>query len=454
MGLRAKANSFRCLFEKGLRKRAEFFALEKGEQKPSLEDQIFKKDYNLQTVLEISKEIYRSLDPKELSNILLLTFMGQTRSGKGAFFLLEQGVYQCKINKGFAEETVAAFNWPTLQEMTDLRGQNAGDVELLLPLQGKNSIIAYVVLAQVGLESIACEEEVLRPLLSLGGIALENAMLYDDIKERFKQLEALHEIGDTLTQSPNLQEVLFLAFAALEHGLGISKLLLFLKKEETFAVYDGYGCTEETHKRFVFNEDSDLYSQICDPGVHDLSFFDLDWTLYLSSEEQKTPTRLFIPLQTYGEVHGFLCILAREQQQDDAWQQKLFELVGSYFSSALYLVLNKSYIDENEIDLSRVVEKLLGEQLEFSKKMNFPVLFALTQALGAEPQGLAEYLSGCHAKSIDLILGYKILIIPCEADSSVEAITEKLRALRLDVVRSAFSGKIETPSALLENLQI
>lgn len=454
MGLRTKANSFRCLYEKGLRKRAEFFALEKEENSPSLEDQIFKKDYNLQTVLEISKEIYRSLDPKELSNILLLTFMGQTRSGKGAFFLLEQGVYVCKINKGFADDSVAAFAWQSQQDITDLRDRKSSEAELILPLQGKNSIIAYVVLAQVGLVSISSEEEVLRPLLSLGGIALENAMLYDDIKERFKQLEALHEIGDTLTQSPDLQEVLFLAFAALEHGLGISKLLLFLKKGESFVVYDGYGCTEETHKRFSFTENSDIYPQICEPGVHDLSALELDWSQYLSSEEQKSSARLFIPLQTYGEVHGFLCILAKDQPQDAEWQLKLFELVGSYFSSALYLVLNKSYMDENEIDLSRVIEKLLGEQLEFSKKMNFPVLFALAQTKDAEQQALVEYLSSCHGKSIDLILGYKILIIPCEAASQVEEIIRKIEALRLELVRFVFSGEIETQQDLLKHLQI
>lgn len=418
-GLKEKSAFYKHRFEVEERKLKEKIQEESSE---NLEDKIFKKEYQLQTVLEISQEIYRTLDPNELMNIFLLTFMGQSRSSKGAFLLKEGANFQLTVAKGIDEGDLLTVSLDSsLKEVQDLRSDSNTPIDIIFPVMGKQEVLGFILLSKTGIQNIEQEEEVFAPLLSLGGIALENALLYDDIQTKFNQLQALYQIGETLNQSPDLHEVLFLAFSTLEYGLGIQKLLLLLKNEnEDYTVFDGYGCTEETHKNFKIEKSSELENLLEDKkAINLLNEEGFNPASYFSERDLEELDLCFsIPLKIYGENIGYLVILKTLENSDVKWHEKLYELVASYFASSIYLIQKKDYQKEDSFDLKALLLYFLNEQIDFAQKMDYEIAFAVSPSLS---QDAKDFLLENKVKYMPLFFGHYLLTFVREEKSLIEA---------------------------------
>ncbi len=455
MGLKERATKFKNLFDKGLRKRAEFLKGNEVSEQEDLNDTVFKKEYNLKTVLEISKEIYNSLEPNELMNVLLLTFIGQTGSRKGAFCLKNNNELELKINKGITEESILKINFDEIDDILDLRGSDEQkNIDLIFPLTGKKSILGFIILSESSLLDIKDQEEVFRPLLSLGGIALENAILYNKMASKFKQLEALYEIGQTLSESPNMQEVLFLSFATLEHGLGINKFLLLLKRNQNeFSVFDGFGCREETHKRLKIKNDDDFYSKISSQEVADLYPERDTFNSLISSEDlDEANTLLFIPLKVYGEINGFLVMINVEEIEELEWQKKLYQLAGSYFSSSIYLVKNKNYNNEKEIDLKNILANIIDDQLSFSSKIGLLMGFGLIEI--HDVKALNNYIQNMQVKVIDLFLNYKLVAVAVENEDEIKQFFDQIPKNICNVMNVVNTSNFDNSRDIINALKV
>jgi hypothetical protein len=407
-----------------LREKASFLLGRTTQPLEKPEEALLRKSHHLETVLEISQEIYRTLDPVELMNILLLTFMGQFRSSRGGFFLRDQES-PIEISKGIDREDIQTLNLEEVQEIKDFRNRE-GKVDFAFPVMGKSELLGHILLGNTGLEDVEKEKSVFGPLLSLGGIALENALLYDQIQSKFEQLKALHEIGEILNQTPNLEEVLFLAFSTLEHGLGINKMFLLLKNEQgAMSVFDGNGCREKSHRSLKIESGSEIAQYLDGENAVDLMDRGIRWNRWLAEEDaEEMNLAFFVPLKVYGELFGYMAIFEVEKLRDMDWYKKLYQLVGSHFANAVYMLRHKGTETEKGLDLKDTLKAIIEEQLNFTKKMDMELGFALIQP-GADAAALHEFVKEHKMQAINLFFNHKILLVPGEDTDSIEILFQQ-----------------------------
>ncbi|HOJ49180.1 MAG TPA: hypothetical protein PKW55_00010 [Spirochaetota bacterium] len=384
----------------------------------NLETSLLKKEYDIKNLFEISKEIYNTLNPKELVNLLLLTFIGYTRASAACFLIKKNGL-SVFLNKDFSDDDIL-FIKDKINNNQILTNKDF----YIFELKAK-TITGYLVLKKIGLENIDKDIEILIPIISLGCNALENAFLHDNLRKRFKQLEAIHEIGEVLKTSRKLDEIIFLTFSTLEYGLGIKKMLLINKKDNVYKVFDGYGFREDTYKKLFFDETSDIFNIVANKKYIDLFTNNSDivnkyFSLYDVNEMN---TALFIPLKIYDKILGFFVIGGVDTLDEYDWRLSLYKVLSSYFATSLYTLSVAPFEDRynNIFNISSVLKNIIEEQILVAKNFNHKIFFAFVKT-----NSLNE-TNSFNPQVINILGRYKILVYIFQYDSDFTKFLDTLK---------------------------
>ncbi|OHD09789.1 MAG: hypothetical protein A2Y41_14050 [Spirochaetes bacterium GWB1_36_13] len=154
------------------------------------------------------------------------------------------------------------------------------------------------------------------------------------VEKVFDRFEVVRRVGELLNKSSNLAEGLFLISEILERKLGIHKLLILLRNEKNqFSVYEGYGCREETHKKFIFETTSEIRSLIMQKEGKNLRKKDYNWKELLALEDfNETERYHFAPINYLGKTQGYLSVLATTKEPEN-WEQPIYEMIASFTAS-------------------------------------------------------------------------------------------------------------------------
>ncbi|URA10499.1 GAF domain-containing protein [Thermospira aquatica] len=201
-----------------------------------------KKLLELQTLLEINKELSATLNSEELLQILLFTLMGQFQLSEIAIYQKKDTSYILAQQQGMeGVDECVDFSLETLFSggiQEDFRGEgffrSLKHGYILVPLSSKNGWNGFFLLGPKG-EGTYQEEDkhFIQAVASLAGSALENAHLYtslqrayEDLDRRLKQLSALYEISTLINSSDDFELITSLLQETLATGFGVTSSLL------------------------------------------------------------------------------------------------------------------------------------------------------------------------------------------------------------------------------------
>ncbi len=207
---------------------------------------------DMQTLFEVGKELNSSFDRDRLLDILLLTLMGQYRLSEAAVYLLSGGRPLLSGQKGFEKpaefphspDTIAFLSRQDFltaesapPEYADLSGflMQSG-ASGIAALTNKDKPVGFLVLGKKpnGEAWVDDERNFIATLASLSGIALDNARLYEELKEAYQRLDrkvgeqsALYDISALINTSNDFQTVLSLLMETVSTGFGVKSGFLF-----------------------------------------------------------------------------------------------------------------------------------------------------------------------------------------------------------------------------------
>jgi len=168
-----------------------------------------KKNQELNTLFEISKEINSTLDGEKIVNVLAYALMGELMVQRCMIFAAENGELDLYVNKGFRSEELSIFDEENFRKRLkqisqpvltsklvedDLRTifQNHG-VKLLVPMLSQNVVRGLVLLGEklTKAEFLDDDLEFSSTLCNAAMISIENARLFKETLEKQKLEEEL-----------------------------------------------------------------------------------------------------------------------------------------------------------------------------------------------------------------------------------------------------------------------
>ncbi len=201
-----------------------------------------KKLLELQTLLEINKELSATLNSEELLQILLFTLMGQFQLSEIAIYQKKDTSYVLAQQQGMdgvdeqVDFSLEAFFSGGIQQ--DFRGEGVfrslKHGYILVPLASKHGWNGFFLLGSKGEGNYQEEDKhFIEAVASLAGSALENAHLYtslqqayENLDKRLKQLSALYEVSTLINSSDDFDLISSLLQETLATGFGVTASLL------------------------------------------------------------------------------------------------------------------------------------------------------------------------------------------------------------------------------------
>jgi len=277
-----------------------------------------KKLLELQTLVEINKELGATLKSEELLQILLFTLMGQFQLSHVAIYEKQETSYLLAEQQGMESlDTRVDFGierYFSSGIQRDFTGedffQSLAIPCLLVPLSSKHGWNGFLLLGPKG-EGTYTEEDFhfIEAVASLAGSALENAHLYsslqkayEDIDRQLKQLSALYEISTLINASDDFDLITSLLQETLATGFGVTASLLV-------AFQQGKARVAAVHKMDNF-QPNQMY--VLSPD-EEACFSDNQPRLIPSSSWSEKPY-IFLPLSTVKRRVGALVITSMAGQ--------------------------------------------------------------------------------------------------------------------------------------------
>lgn len=272
MGLREKAAQYRWgtvtfdlshleeqLADKVLSKN-DIYSLKKTiqEQIDAAHGLLDRKVIDLQTLLEISREIHSTLKLSDVLEIIIFTFMGHFQISDVAIMNLSDTLAQVLGKRGFSELESLDLPVSLLDYLKQEQNRHSfidlDEFELIasqmknipyssaFPLNGKEGVFGLILLGP-SMDNVALTEsdqDFCMTLGSLAGAALENASLYEQLDRRYNEMSALYEISRIINSSSDTEQIISLMMETLSTGFGITEaILLTADQENLFKVEEG-----------------------------------------------------------------------------------------------------------------------------------------------------------------------------------------------------------------------
>lgn len=267
MGLRDKAVRFRKsfasdrigdledIYEGKKLSRDELLEIKEAFRKKmdGVRQELDRKLIDMQTLFEVGKELNSSFDVSSLIQTVLFTVMGQFRLSDIAVFLMSGENLVLKDKKGFEdlEPVKATPEFIAVLEKKDefipaddadttggfFKNLGSSSAAGIIPVKNKDKVIGMILLGQKPKAEPFTAEEMnfCSTLASLSGIAIDNARLYEEVRQTVKlldrklgELSTLYEISKVINSSGDLDLVLSLITETIATGFGVKKTALFL----------------------------------------------------------------------------------------------------------------------------------------------------------------------------------------------------------------------------------
>ncbi|MDY6874735.1 MAG: GAF domain-containing protein [Chloroflexota bacterium] len=251
-------------------------------------------------------------------------------------------------------------------------------------------------------------EQRLQPLADQAAIAIQNARLFEETKQRTRQLEALTEVGRAIGSTLNLDEVLQLILRRLEDVVPYDAVSLWLREGGAMRIRAVQGFEVlEVHMGFEITIQDDVLSQemvstqrplILADARQDERFRGLAGTDWVRSW-------LGVPLLSKGEVIGLVTIDKREPSYYTA---EMAELALVFGQQAAMAIENARLYEETK---RRAEEMTALYYTSLEIPTNLPdLLWAIcdraARLLDVEKGGL--YLYDEAREELELVVSYKL----------------------------------------------
>lgn len=367
MGLRDKAVRYRRsiasdrigdledIYEGKTLTRAELLEIKSEFQKKmdGVHQELDRKLIDMQTLFEVGKELNSSFDTASLIQMILFTVMGQFRLSDIAVFLTSGNNLVMKDKKGF-DNLATLTSSPELNALLNKRDDfisvkdtisidvtykelQLSDASGLIPVKNKDKLIGMILLGRKpkGQPFTAEELSFCGTLASLSGIAIDNARLYEEVKQtvnlldrKLGELSTLYEISKVINSSGDLDLVLSLVTETIATGFGVKKAVLFLNENGKNIVRKTIGI-----KKSVIDAEISLLPDEENLMTENRAAF-LESSERPKSFDEKIAPYLFVPLIGVQEKVGGLIILSFEKYDMGGENKDLSDLFSIIASQA------------------------------------------------------------------------------------------------------------------------
>ncbi|MFN4216914.1 MAG: GAF domain-containing protein [Brevinematales bacterium] len=444
----------------GLREKAKYYRF--SLQPPSTNYE--KKLLELQTLLEINKELGATLKSDELLQILLFTLMGQFQLSEVAIYQKEEKSYflaqqqgmeniERRIDSGieslFSQGLVRNF-------MGEGYFSSLSKPCLLVPLLSKNGWNGFLLLGPRGEGNYQQEDyHFIEAVASLAGSALENAHLYTSLQKAYqnldrklKQLSALYEISTLINSSDDFDLITSLLQETLATGFGVTSSFLL-------AFQQGKTRIASCYQTEGFQVDQ-IYSL---SPEEEACFADNQPKLISSSSWSKVPY-IFLPLSTVKRRVGALVITSMDNRPVSTVDTETLNLLAIIASQIAPPILLSQWIREKSVhnpfenlyitlrtEAQKAKEFGVGMTLLYLKLNNlvkYPEFYSEEQTLSllhTFEHKIVDSFSSSLSQWIHYDLERFLFIFTGIPSSDVEAMVETLHQL----VAEVFSHQGEIP---------
>lgn len=415
MGLRDKAHRFRGsgnfdrldnleeVFSGRVPGKAELLELKEeiNLRLAAVTEKLDRKLIEMQTIIEIGRELSSTLSVSDLVQIVAFTLMGQFRISDVAVWFVRDGKATIADRKGFAdmeegpvvgEFLVSLAGRESAMPVADITlfkkeytlFERAG-CRLVVPMKGKEGLQGFLALGGKPEGEFFNDEErgMIYTLASLAGIALENARLYEDLKSanarldrKLAELSALYEVSRVINSSSDFDLVADLISETLSTGFNVTKAILFLMDQGEPNIRKTIGLPPETTGQSLklSTAEEKLFAENR-VGVTELN--------PMLREIAKPAVRsLFVPLYASGRAVGGLIVLESSRydlRENDQELLSLFAIIASQAAPPLDLTRLLHEEKESVRDpWTPVIERMDGE-IESARRFGVSVTFLMAR---------------------------------------------------------------------------
>ena len=289
------------------------------------------------------------------------------------------------------------------------------DAECLLsvPLRVKGTTIGVMTLSRMGQQGFSAYElNLISSLGSQAAVAIENARLYDDTRQRHRELTALYSIAvaasKTLEMSPLLGETLNQLLKALKYDGGA--IFLTIRQQEGPRLMHYQGIPEPTLQliKGQLGESGILFQAAAGGQILDRS---------ISLADQASETRLIcVPLLSHQRSLGVLVLQSSERKPVEAQEIQLLETLGRQVGVAV----------ENAVLYAELQERAENLQIAYDELAKIDQLKdELVQNISHELRTPMTFIKGY----VDLLLERDLGELTDRQSKSLEIVSNKTEQL-------------------------
>jgi GGDEF domain-containing protein len=349
----------------------------------SLKAELDHKLLDMQTILEIGKEINSTLHLQELMQIIIFTMMGQFRVSDVAVFSISGSIARLIEKKGFAgldsipvensfdlflNNSNGTLPLDKIREFSDgFRLLNENNAGLIVPVKNREKLTGVIVLGKKtgGEDYTADESAFIFTIASLSGIAIENARLYGVLEKKLGELSSLYEISKVINSSDDYQSVLALINETITTGFGVRKAVLLSFEENGPAVSKVIGLPENLiGSQLELNpQEENMFLLNC-AGI-------LNVPSRLPELGVKEENYLFMPLVSSGTKIGAILIFSFENysiEPDNLELINLFSIIASQIAPPLALTKQLGINRDKSVKPFESVLELIGREIDKARK--------------------------------------------------------------------------------------
>ncbi len=452
---------------------------------------------DMQTLLEISREINSTLNFQDLLQIIIFTFMGHFQISDVAVLKIQDEAANVIGKRGFdtllkldlslniinfLNEEENQHQFIDLSQFDLVKSQLSSlDFSSIIPLAGKDGVFGFILLGQKFDKSdlTASERDFCLTLSSLAGVALENASLYEKLDKKYNELSALYEISQVINSTSDHALVLSLIMETLNTGFGVNKSLLILNKQDRLELVEHDGFSDSLKGMTIVQDE--VLTKLIDSK---------EGNFILLSEElsQQLGLRqicLAVPLLSVDTLVGILLIFNSELYKISSQNEEiknLFSIIASQMAPPILLTdilsqqqkkiedpfhpLITSIVDETtkaqnydtDITFCMITFKNIKEyfkhygskdSLNKLESIFSEIATILPSSAGLSRYGLNKFFLSLPAISENdyADLNQKILSV------CTQAVTAKEIEISPDILKVTFPGDCEDPYAIISMLE-
>ena len=413
MGLREKAYHIRRAgnfdkldnledyFDGRILKRTELIELkdEINKRLSIITEKLDRKLLDMQTLFDIGKELNSTLNVSDLVQIITLTLMGQLRICDAAIYFVKDGEIVRLGIKGFQNADLFVLTKELYQillekdyavpltEMTALKKEfqslDKANIKLLIPMKGKNGLVGIITLGNKPEGEFYTDEErnFSYALASVSAVAIENANLYNDLRQtnnlldkKFSELSTLYEVSKVINSSDEYDLVLSLICETISTGFGVKKALIFVREEQGFMIKNTIDLPESSINQEL--KLSPLEEKLLSQNQTGI----IPINPLLREINRPLEKCLFVPFSSMGKIIGGLMVFDFSQYEIEESNLELLNLFAIIASQAAPPVFMTQMVRADLVCIqdpfTPIIDRI-GIEIEKARKFGVSVTFCM-----------------------------------------------------------------------------